>query len=344
MEFMYTNQYKGNKMSNKTYIYTGELKHWPDNYDYDPTYGMSKEEFFNFGPPPEPEDFADFWQETYRLNSEIPLRYSVKKISLPYDNDYDKYEVYYDSWEHFRTGAVVCIPRNGIVKQGHIAGHGYGGRTNFSVDRAIRDAAFIYPVHRGFDMSKHGEFPENNSSKHVVHNIESREDYIIRGCVAEMWTAVSVLLDFVPEVGETISYSGGSFGGGIGALALAWEKRVKKAKLSVPTFGHHPSRLACKCRGSGNAVSEYYRLRPEIADVLRYYDAAIAAKYIDIPTLVLPAFYDAVVPPPGQFAVCNAIKGPTTYYITSSGHGVFDDNRFEYDNMFAVDEEFFALR
>ena len=69
----------------------------------------------------------------------------------------------------------------------------------------------------------------------------------------------------------------------------------------MPTFGHHPLRVECPCQGSGNAVREYLQARPEVMDVLQYYDAATAAGYIESPTLVSPALFDPKVPPPGQF-------------------------------------------
>ena len=107
------------------------------------------------------------------------------------------------------------------------------------------------------------------------------------------------------------------FGGGLGALALPYDPRFKKAHLRVPTFGHHPLRLQCPCNGSGESVRRHHAQHPEVRNVLQYYDAATAASRIAIPTIGAPALFDPAVPPPGQFAVCNALSD---MHILSAGH------------------------
>ena len=89
--------------------------------------------------------------------------------------------------------------------------------------------------------------------------------------------------------------------------AMAWEKRVRACWLNVPTFGHFPDFFDYKCFGSANAIHDYNEKHPELIEVFAYFNAAAAAKYITIPTLVTPALFDPVVLPPGQFAVNNAI-------------------------------------
>jgi cephalosporin-C deacetylase len=71
--------------------------------------------------------------------------------------------------------------------------------------------------------------------------------------------------------------------------------------------------------GSGAAVRRYYAEHPDVTSVLAYYDAAVAALHIDIPVMVSPARFDPAVPPPGQFAVANAIPDHALF-VRAAGH------------------------
>ena len=161
----------------------------------------------------------------------------------------------------------------------------------------IPHAAALFPCLRGQSRSRLPGVPENGM-EHVLYGIESRETYIHGGCAADLWCAASALLALVPQAGERLDYMGGSFGGGIGALALPWDKRFTAAHLSVPSFGNHPLRLTLPCVGSGESVRKYHQTYPKVTEVLRYFDAATAARRIAIPVLVAAALFDPAVPRP----------------------------------------------
>ena len=71
------------------------------------------------------------------------------------------------------------------------------------------------------------------------------------------------------------------------------------------------------------AVRRYWLDRPEVIETLRYVDAATVATRVRRPVLVLPALADPAVPPPGQFAVANALAGPTSVHVLPAGHAEF---------------------
>ena len=117
-----------------------------------------------------------------------------------------------------------------------------------------------------------------------------------------------------------LDYLGISFGGGVGALALPWDERFHRAHLNVPSFGHHPLRLNCPCVGSGEAVRAYQRRTGRALETLRYFDAAVAARHLRIPLHVAAARFDPAVPPPGQFAIYNALAGHRELFVLRAGH------------------------
>lgn len=230
--------------------------------------------------------------------------------------------VHFDSLGGYRIGAWLLEPE-GICRSGLIQGHGYGGRGGAELADpdfpAPEDVAVLAPCQPGFDLSAGPSLPAEASS-HVVHGIDSPDTYILRYCVAALWSATRALAELRPEIAGRLAYEGGSFGGGLGALAAPWEPLWSCVRLDVPTFGHHPWRLRCPSNGSGEAVRQFHLRRPEIAATLAYYDAAIAASHARMPAFLVPALFDPTVPPPGQWAVANAWGGPRTVSVARSGH------------------------
>jgi cephalosporin-C deacetylase len=291
-----------------------EMKH---DFPFDPRYGYTREMLLKVGAPEAPLDFAAFWQRTYAEHAAVKLNFQAKQTQE--SGRFQIYEVEFDSLGGFRTGGWMVIPKDGHIECGFVVSHGYGGRSAPDLSLPAEHAAAIFPCARGFNRSARADIP-GIADGHVIHGVDSRETYVHRGCVAEIWSAASALLEVAPQIGERLYFMGSSFGGGIGALALPWEKRFKKAFLEVPSFGNHPLRLTMQCVGSGESVRRYHTLHPEVVDVLKYFDSATAAALIRTPTLVAPALFDPAVPPPGQFAAYNAIPAEKELFVHAAGH------------------------
>ncbi|RYX85076.1 hypothetical protein EON83_07465 [bacterium] len=286
--------------------------------EFDATYGYSLERLLEVPFPEGPSDFAEFWRSTYEMARAVPLNIERRRIKSPH-RDYELWEVEYDSLDRVRIGGWVALPVSGHFERGVVMGHGYGGRSEPAIELSGPPAVVISPCMRGFHRSARRDLP-NNSGEHVVHGIESRDTYIHRGCAADLWLAASVLLELYPEAEGKLDYQGASFGGGIGALMLPWDERFRRAFLDVPSFGNHPLRVQLDCNGSGAAVRRRYLKDVSVLEVLAYFDAATAANQIRIPTFVAAALSDGSVPPPGQFAVYNAIGAEKELFVRQTGH------------------------
>lgn len=290
---------------------------FPHNFPFDPQYAHDLAALLRVPSPDPPPDFADFWQTTHRQTLATPL--DIDLHELPRRPDQQRvFEVRYTGLSGFRVGAWIRVPRHRVTR-GLVVSHGYGGREGPDLWNPGPPAAAIYPCARGMNLSSSSNLP-NQANDHVLHGLDSRDTYLHRFCVADLWSAVSVLEHLYPETTSHIDYYGVSFGGGIGALALPWEKRFRRAHLSVPSFGNHPLRVTLDCVGSGSAVRQRWLNNPSVLDVLRYYDAATASRFIHIPTLVVAALFDPAVPPPGQFAVYNALPGPKQLIVRQADH------------------------
>jgi cephalosporin-C deacetylase len=251
-------------------------------------------------------------------------------------SEVDVYEIEYDSLDGFRVGGWLTMPRHRPSKAWVVAGHGYGGRSEPEGGLSGLPITVLYPCGRGFHRSARSDYP-NDAGRHVVYGIEHRDTYSHRGCVADLWAAGTVLETLYPEATGKLHYTGGSFGGGLGAMALAWDQRFTRGFLAVPSFGNHPLRVTLECVGSGAAIRKLYQRDRSIMEVLQYFDAASCARHIHVPMMVAAAGFDPAVPPPGQFAVYNALPGDKTLFELTAGH-------FEYPTRAAEDAACFQQK
>jgi cephalosporin-C deacetylase len=316
-----------------------ELQH---DFPFDPSYGYTLAELRQVKPPPsEPEDFDRFWQRRYERAMAAAPRYEMNEIA-PHAAGRRTFSIRFSTVDHPDLSGWIDLPADGVVERGLVMLHGYGGRpdgpdTGTYLDRC----AVISPGLRGLAPS----FSDTISAdcwQHVVHGIEDRDSYVLGACVEDVWCATNVLQAAVPECADSLHLIGGSFGGGIGIMALAYDTRFRMAHVGVPTFGNHPLRVTLPCNGSGEAVRRRYQSNPEILEVLQYFDAATAAKRVHIPVLAAPALFDPGVPPPSQFATCNALAGPTALYIKKAGHFDHADTPTDNQAEFAYVRQWFA--
>jgi cephalosporin-C deacetylase len=308
------------------------------DYPFDPTHGYDLDALLAVPAPPAPDDFDPPWQRLYDRAREVDVAPEVG----PQEADHDGVRVFgvsYTSLDGVRLGGWLVLP-DGPIERGLVIGHGYAGRDAPDLPLPVPDAATIFPCARG--LNSRGRVPgiPDDTDRHVLHGIGSRDGYVLRGCVADLWCAATALLELVPSIGPRLGYVGTSFGGGIGALALPWDNRFLAAHLTVPSFGHHPLRLTMPCTGSGESVRRYHAAHPEVIDVLRHFDAATAAARITIPVQVAAALFDPAVPPPGQFAVYNALPGPRDLVVLATGHVEEAESVVEQQNLRAAQRRF----
>ena len=290
------------------------------DYPFDPAYGYDLNALLRVAAPtPEPADFAAFWRELHARARAVPVAPVLREVSSPQPR-LRVFTVEFTSLDGVRIGGWLTRPRDAPVERAVVISHGYGGREQPDFHLFLPRAAILFPCARGISRSAGGGI-SSNPDEHVLHGIDRREHYVQGACAADtVWCAASAVLDLFPMAARHLQYLGISFGGGIGALALPWDERFHRAHLNVPSFGHHPLRLALPCIGSGEAVRRYQQRTGRALDTLRYFDAASAARYLRIPVHVAAACFDPVVPPPGQFAIYNALAGPRELFVLQAGH------------------------
>lgn len=293
-------------------------------YGFDPTYGFDLEALRALTPPEPPAGFDDFWRARHAkaLSVHPRLRLAESQSRHP---DWRVYDVAYTSTDGFEIRGWLSLPREGPIRRGLVVGHGYGGRERPDFDIPVTHTAVLFPCFRGLSRSRRPPIP-GDPAGHVLVGIENRDSYILGGCVEDVWVSVTVLKQLYPGVDNRIGYSGISFGGGIGALAIPFDKRIDRGHLIVPTFANMPLWLTLPTVGSGDSVQNHRKTHPDILETLPFFDSATAATRIEIPMVTAVARFDPAVAPPCQFSVANALA-------TSKLHEtvILDAGHFDYD-------------
>jgi cephalosporin-C deacetylase len=291
-------------------------------YSFDPTYGLDLDELRALTPPAAPPGFDAFWRARYdrALGCDPRPWLSPSESRHP---DWIVHDIAYRSTDDFPIRGWLLLPRHGPVRRGLVVGHGYGGREAPDFDMPVRETAILFPCFRGLSRSSRPPI-STDPAWHVLHDIDDRDRYILGGCVEDLWVAVSVLDRLHPGLAGHTGYSGISFGGGIGALALALDPRIDRGHLEVPTFGAMPLWLTLPTTGSAHAVQAFRKTHPEVDETLAFFDAATAATRIAIPMLVAVARFDPVVAPPCQFSIANALPTSNRHETVILDAGHFD--------------------
>jgi cephalosporin-C deacetylase len=291
-------------------------------FDFDPTYGLGLDELRAMAPPPAPAHFDDFWRGRYVRASEVDPRPRLSESASRHP-DWRVQDIVYASTDDFQIGGWLMLPREGPVRRGLVVGHGYGGREQPDFDLPVEATAVLFPCFRGLSRSRRPPI-SSDPAGHVLTDIDTPDRYILGGCVEDLWLAVSVLTQLFPELDSRIGYSGVSLGGGIGALALAFDRRIDRGHLTVPTFANMPLWLTLPTVGSGHAVQIYQRTHADVLQTLKFFDAATAATRIEAPTLVAVARFDPAVAPPCQFSLANALATSIHHETVILDAGHFD--------------------
>lgn len=275
---------------------------WFPDAPIDGTYGYDHAALRAVEPVPPPAGFGDLWHGWFAASRGV--RPDPRLTSLGRQGAHDVYEVEHTGAGGLRLRGWLALPSDGAARVGVVRSHGYGGRDAPTFDRVPDDAAVVFPVARGLGALNTGVGAPDTAAEHVLHGIGSVETYSLGRCAVDLWHAADALVEVAGDL--PLYYVGESFGG-IGALAVPWDRRFVGATFVVPSFGQYDVRLGLECTGSGEAVRRYVAEHPEARDVLRYFDTSTAAGYLRIPVRCECALWDTAVPPPGQFAVANAV-------------------------------------
>ncbi|MGC1478874.1 MAG: acetylxylan esterase [Chthoniobacterales bacterium] len=309
------------------------------DFRFDPSHGYDLAALLKVEAPSAPDDFEEFWRDRYARAVEVKPRVRLKDTGEDRDG-WRVWEVVYSSTKRTEIRGWALIPLKEAPRRGFVVGHGYGGRDWPDFHLPMKDAAYLFPCSRGLGKSRHPRV-SGDAAWHVLHNIHDRDRYVIGGCVDDVWIGVSALERISPGVVGHVGYLGISFGGGIGAMAVPWDDRIKRAHYCVPTFGNQPLRAKLGSVGSAASVQAFLKRHPEAMSTLGYYDAAISAKFTKQPVHCACALFDPAVAPAGQFAVHNSLAGVRELFVLKAGHFEYPEQSEENERLLREIDDFF---
>lgn len=289
-------------------------------FGFDPTHGLDLDGLLRVELPDTPGDFEAFWRARFRAVCELDADPVVSESPVGQSGHSLIFDLSYRSSDGVRVRGWLTKPKDCPVTSVGIVGHGYCGRDSADPNPPLPGMACLFPCLRGLGLTPFKGVDPADVGTHVLSGIHHRETYIHGGCVDDTWCAASAAGLLFPDFAQRLVYVGGSFGGGIGALALPWDDRFIGGVLTDPSFGNYPVRVVLPCTGSGAVVSEYWRRHPEILGVLAGFDAATAAKFCRKPVMVMASVFDPAVAPPSQFSVFRALPGTGSLIVKSFGH------------------------
>lgn len=189
---------------------------------------------------PRAAEFGAFWRTRYARALEVEPNPRLR-ISGETHPRFRVHDLEYNSTEGFPIRGWLLTPRVGSPRRGFVLGHGYGGIEVPPYDLPRDDGVYLVPCFRGLGRSQRPPISAD-PEWHVLHDIDSRDNHILGGCVDDVWVGVSTLLLLFPELVGHVGYLGISFGGGIGAMAMAWDARIAS---TYPVSVTSPCGLLC---------------------------------------------------------------------------------------------------
>jgi len=312
------------------------------DYPFDPSYGYTLEELFEQPLPAEPDDFEAFWRGRFERAIKHAPAARIEETGQ-FEGRWKVGRLFLSSTGGQELRGWALLPRSGEVERGFVIGHGYGGRTGADLHIPFEGAALLFPCSRGLGLSASPQLP-SDPSHHVVHGIESKDTYLIGGCVEDVWLSVSALLELFPQTAGKVNLLGISFSGGTTLLAAPWDHRISRIHCNVPTFAHQELRIRLPSVGSASALSDYEDRHPGVAPrTLAYFDAALAAKRLSVPCHLACALFDPAVAPPGQFAAYNALPNHLRkLFVLTAGHHEYAAQEKEGSTLLRELCEFFS--
>ncbi len=264
-------------------------------------------------------DFKDFWTAQYAAARAWKVFYKVEDELWSPQPDCRIYRVRFTSTDGFSIGMWISRPAESTG--GMLLAHGYGNPSAPPV-ASSPGRTIVEPCVRGLGLSQCKEIPWQTGD-HAMYGFDDPGRYVITGGVRDLWIALTIMIDMFPDTADNIVCSGGSLGGGMGAMCIPWDDRIHYGDLNVPTLG---GRIVLNYPAKPGSPGENRRLKAlESAAGMRIIDlcnASAAAQFIRVPTIVTPALSDPTVPPPGQFAVANSIpESCRIMRIREVGHG-----------------------
>ena len=283
-----------------------------------------------------PGHFDRFWREAKTELLRIPMDALVEEVAAVDSGDAKRFKVSLANvdgsrvygWLHLPEGSgpfptVLSIPGSGIGRTGRFAGFTKAGIAVLAIEihglepkkhEIIGAVQWIRPVDD--EIKYFVKLQKGILAGYHSFGIENPYRYYHRRSLQAAMRALDYLYTREDVDTSRIIVFGGSQGGGLSLLLAAIDKRINAVVATVPAF--------CNNAHGFHAIKEIKdeEYRRQVIKTMSFYDAALAAKLIDVPALIGVGFIDDICPPANVYSVynnLNATKKIENFY--TMGHG-----------------------
>ncbi|MEA1997302.1 MAG: acetylxylan esterase [Gemmatimonadota bacterium] len=260
-----------------------------------------------------PDNFDRFWRQGKAELARIPIDAQLSEVEVQDIPGARRYHVSLANIEGSRIygwltvpegegpfPSVVVFPGGGVIRKGWRPAYTEAGLLTLAIE-----------VH-GIPMDAEDEVYEKLKWGALAGYTQLGKDdpyrYYYRRVILGGIRAADYLCSRADVDTCRIAFAGVSQGGGLSLLAGALDKRVGAIAAAVPYLCDHTGPLFGRPAPLCNLLAD-----GEFERVLRtvgYYDAALSAGLIEVPTLVGVGFIDPICPPTTVLAAYNNLKGP----------------------------------
>ena len=256
-----------------------------------------------------PENYFDFWnslkEKTFETAPEVIYKKEIERADHP---DYVFYDMRIKTASDMYVSFIAVYPKNaekGSLKLCMIY-RGYGVNAYSEYGPLEGTLAVWVNAHSipNFETDKFYEkLRENELKDYGFDNTENQKPettywskMFMRDLQAFRFFKDNPLINKKDYI-----FRGGSQGA-MQACNMALHSGVAtECELDVPWFAD---------LGGTKKFGRLYGWRPDYADGLRYFDTAVAAKYLKCPVTIIAGLGDYVCPPSGEMAMYNGITAP----------------------------------
>ena len=284
-----------------------------------------------------PANYEDFWRLAKIELLRIPVDPRIEEIEAVDPGDAHRYKfslahpdggrVY--GFLHVPEGegpfpTILSIPGSGVGRSGRFAKFPEGGFAVFSIEiLGLNPSKEVVGGIQGAEPADSTimEFRQFQDGLLKGYHGLGKDDpyhYFHRRSMIAALRAMDYIVSRTDIVDTTrVGVYGGSQGGGLAILLASVDKRVKAVTASVPGFCDHTAFLYGRAGRGPRRPANQQEIR-----ALSYYDAALAASLVDVPTYISVGFEDPTCHPTKVYAAFNNLRGPKKINnMYRAGHG-----------------------
>ena len=289
---------------------------------------------------PSPEDFDAFWSEAKRkLDETTPVDARLERVDERCNDKWDYYRISVASYKG-RVWGYLSVPKGASAERKYpvrveVPGAGKGKWAHDMSPVAgvvcLKMTAHSFPL--AFDdkefLRQYAELEREVKEKYGVSNYavaglgKSREEFYYYRAFLGISRAVDWVVAQPWADKSSVTYSGGSQGGGFGLALLALNKNFTKGLLKVPALSDNMAPLVGRRSGCGpcHIFGQPEADRETAIKWAPYFDGANFASRITCPVRVLVGFADDTCPPSAVYATYNEIRAKDHAIVHGIGMG-----------------------